>query len=98
MRIVPSASWGRYDFWQLLSLEVNHWITSQPIEDVIPLLRHLIDAYWEQPDDSEPPADIDGTIHCLLYYAWDRAREVEDLRRRVHEMETRLFSLTAGQS
>jgi hypothetical protein len=93
------VKWQRADFWDLFSVEIGHWITSQPVEDVIPLLRCLIDKYWDLEESRHPHVcEIVDNVHCLLYYAWDRAREVRDLRCRVHEMEARLFAFTAGQS
>jgi hypothetical protein len=96
-RIDPSR-WPAADFWDLFQAEASHSITSQPIAEVIPLLRCLIDKYWDLDEDTLPPDSIADNIHCLLYYAWDRAREVRSLRRRVREMEVRLLSLTGGHS
>jgi hypothetical protein len=95
---IDPSKWRDVDFWDLFEAEANHWITSQPVVDVIPLLRCLIDKYWDREDDVLPASDIADNIHCLLYYAWDRAREVQSLRRRVRDLEIRLPSFAGGHS
>jgi hypothetical protein len=52
-KIDPSR-WGHAGFWDLFEAEANHWITSQPVADVIPLLRCLIDKYWDLGEDDFP--------------------------------------------
>jgi hypothetical protein len=95
---IDASTWKDADFWELFEAEANDWITSQPVADVIPLLRCLINKYWHLDDDAPPPGDVAHNIHCLLYYAWDRAREAQSLRRRVRELEIRLLSFARGHS
>src|SRR6516225_9033536 len=88
----------RMGFWELFDATSNHWITSLPLVEVIPVLRVIIDKQWE--DDREvPPAEFVGDIQerivSLLYYAWDRAREVQALQARLHEKEQELARMTA---
>src|SRR5215831_5025463 len=83
-RPINLARWEGADFWDLFSGEMDCSITSQPVEDVIPLLRCLIDKCRLASDEDPYGREMAGAyvqeteyrIECLLYYAWDRAREV----------------------
>jgi hypothetical protein len=92
---------GRRRFWDLFRLEIGHYITGQPLADVIPLLRCLIDKQWAADGglhDDPPPEDIASNVISLLHYAHDRAREVEELRCRLREMHAQLLCLTGGHA
>jgi hypothetical protein len=85
-------------FWELFDATSNYWITSLPLAEVTPVLRAIIDKQWE--DDREvPPAELVGDIQdrivSLLYYAWDRAREVQALQAKLGEKEQELARMTA---
>ena len=85
-------------FWELFDAISDYWITSLPLAEVTPALRTIIDKQWE--DDREvPPAefvsDIQDRIVSLLYYAWDRAREVQALQTKLHKKEQELARMTA---
>jgi hypothetical protein len=90
----------KLDFWSLFQLEMTSWITGQPLEDVIPLLRCLIDKQWEDDPsfDGPLPDGVGYSVISLLYYAWDRSREVVELRGRLREAHMRLLALTGGQA
>jgi hypothetical protein len=85
--------WEDKGFWEAFQSEMGCLVTQYPLRDMIPYLRHLIDESWRVED-----TDIKDNIRSLLYYAWDRAREVETLQRRFAEAQMRLLALTAGSA
>jgi hypothetical protein len=85
-------------FWELFDAVSNYWITALPLAEVTPVLRVIIDKQW-QDDREAPPAELVGDIQerivSLLYYAWDRAREVQTLQAKLHRKEQELARMTA---
>jgi hypothetical protein len=79
------------DFWELFTREVDNWVTSRPLSEMITVLRRIIDKQWngDEPAD-EALENIEPHVVSLLYYAWDRAREVETLQVKLQETEATL--------
>jgi hypothetical protein len=93
--IVPVKEQERRLFWHLLD-EMNHIITSLPLDYVTPLLRRLIDKSWGASADGLSLDDVQLNIVSLLYYAWDRARETRKLRREVATLRSELRRIRNG--
>jgi hypothetical protein len=96
---LPSpAECARMGFWELFDDTADYYITRRSLAEVIPVLRAIIDKQWED-DRDEPPTQLVGEIQerivSLLYYAWDRAREVQVLQAKLCEKEQELAQMTA---
>ena len=90
---LPPEKQERAEFWDLFTTEFWSIITSQPLDYVTPLLRRLIDKSWSANNEDIHVDAIHQSIISLLYYAWDRAREVRKLRREVKELRAALRRL-----
>jgi hypothetical protein len=78
-------------FWDLLEQTFDCYITWEhlPLEETVPLLRQLIDMSWRDRRFDR----LRAPVLSLLYYAWDRAREVQVLRARLQKAEAEKLEL-----
>ncbi len=96
VRYIRKARHQATGFWGLLTDTFDCYITypNVPLEETIPLLRQLTDMHWT--GKGRGYSERYEAVRSLLYYALDRAREVQDLRTELAAAKQQLAMLQRG--
>jgi hypothetical protein len=82
---------AKMGFWELFAWEIDGWVTSRPLSEMIPVLRRILDKQWgHNMGAGDVSSDVEANVISLLHYALDRAREVEALQAKLQENEATL--------